>query len=59
MSVLGKNTTLSASLILDPNISEIMVNGGTQLFIEPAGQLEAVPDINLSEAALGATSLHD
>lgn len=41
-------------LILDPNISEIMVNGGSQVFIERAGQLEAVPNINLSEAALGA-----
>jgi pilus assembly protein CpaF len=41
-------------LILDPGISEIMVNGGSQVFIERAGQLEAVPNVTLSEAALNA-----
>jgi pilus assembly protein CpaF len=41
-------------LILDDGISEIMVNGGSQVFIERAGQLESVPNVNLSEAALNA-----
>src|SRR5579864_5762953 len=39
-------------LILDPNISEIMVNGGSHVFIERAGQIEAVPDVTISETAL-------
>src|SRR5712692_2406887 len=42
------------SLILDENISEIMVNGGSCVFIERAGQLESVPNVSLSEAALNA-----
>src|SRR5215469_18383178 len=41
-------------LILDPNISEIMVNGASHIFIERAGQLEAVPDVMISETALNA-----
>src|SRR5215813_4926829 len=41
-------------LILDPNISEIMVNGGSHIFIERAGQLEAIPDVTISETALCA-----
>lgn len=41
-------------LILDPNISEIMVNGTSHIFIERAGQLEAVPDVTISETALNA-----
>lgn len=41
-------------LILDPNISEIMVNGASHIFIERAGQLEAVPDVTISETALNA-----
>lgn len=41
-------------LILDPGVSEIMVNGGSQVFIERAGQLEAVPNVTLSETALNA-----
>ncbi len=41
-------------LILDDNISEIMVNAGSQVFIERNGALEAVPDIALSETALNA-----
>ena len=41
-------------LILDPNISEIMVNGDSHIFIERAGQLEAVPDVTISETALNA-----
>ncbi len=42
------------SLILDENISEIMVNGGSRGFIERAGQLESVPNVSISEAALNA-----
>ena len=42
------------NLILDPNISEIMVNGGSHIFIERAGQLEAVPNVTISETALNA-----
>jgi pilus assembly protein CpaF len=41
-------------LILDENISEIMVNAGAQVFIERNGTLEAVPDVTLSETALNA-----
>src|SRR5579864_9476202 len=41
-------------LILDPSISEIMVNGGSHIFIERAGQLEAVPNVTLSETALNS-----
>lgn len=41
-------------LILDESISEIMVNGGSQVFIERQGRLEAVPDVTISEAALNA-----
>jgi pilus assembly protein CpaF len=41
-------------LILDESISEIMVNAGSQVFIERDGMLEAVPDVSISEAALNA-----
>lgn len=41
-------------LILDPDISEIMVNGGSRIFIEKHGQLTAVPDITISEQAICA-----
>ena len=41
-------------LILDPDISEIMVNGGAQIFIEKRGQLTRVPGITISEQALNA-----
>ncbi|HEY6252429.1 MAG TPA: ATPase, T2SS/T4P/T4SS family [Candidatus Angelobacter sp.] len=41
-------------LILDPNISEIMVNGGSHIFIERAGQLQTIPDVTISETALNA-----
>jgi len=39
-------------LILDPDISEIMVNGPEQIFIEKAGYLQAVPDVKLTAASL-------
>jgi pilus assembly protein CpaF len=39
-------------LILDPDISEIMVNGPERIFIEKAGYLQAVPDVKLSAASL-------
>jgi pilus assembly protein CpaF len=35
-------------LILDPEISEIMVNGPERIFIERAGYLQAVPDVTLT-----------
>ena len=41
-------------LILDPDISEIMVNAGSQIFIEKGGQLTHVPGITISEQALSA-----
>ena len=39
-------------LILDPDISEIMVNGPDHIFIERAGYLQAVPDVKLTAQAL-------
>jgi pilus assembly protein CpaF len=39
-------------LILDPNISEIMVNGPERIFIEKAGYLQAVPDVKLTHESL-------
>src|SRR6266700_960745 len=41
-------------LILDPDISEIMVNAGSRIFIERNGELEAIDGIVLSEQALYA-----
>ena len=41
-------------LILDPDISEIMVNSGSQIFIERDGQLMQVAGITISEQALCA-----
>ena len=31
-------------LILNPDISEIMVNGGSRIFVEKCGQLTPVPE---------------
>lgn len=39
-------------LILDPDISEIMVNGPERIFIEKAGYLQSVPDVKLTSASL-------
>lgn len=39
-------------LILDPDITEIMVNGSRRVFIERAGLLEEVPDVRLDERNL-------
>src|SRR5260370_17091834 len=39
-------------LILDPNISEIMVNGPERVFIEKAGYLQAVPGVKLAPQSL-------
>src|SRR6266568_7096853 len=39
-------------LILDPDISEIMVNGPERIFIEKAGYLQAVPGVKLTPASL-------
>jgi pilus assembly protein CpaF len=41
-------------LILDPDISEIMVNAGSRIFVEKNGQLTSVPGITISEQALHA-----
>lgn len=39
-------------LILDPDISEIMVNGPERVFIEKAGYLQAVPEVKLTHESL-------
>ena len=39
-------------LILDPDISEIMVNGPEHIFIEKAGYLRAVPGVKLTPESL-------
>ena len=39
-------------LILDPDISEIMVNGPERIFIEKAGYLQAVPGVKLTAESL-------
>src|SRR2546423_13180764 len=41
-------------LILDPDISEIMVNAGSRIFVEKNGELAPVPGITISEQALCA-----
>jgi pilus assembly protein CpaF len=41
-------------LILDPDISEIMVNADSRIFVEKHGQLMPVPGITISEQALTA-----
>ena len=41
-------------LILDPDISEIMVNADSRIFIEKHDQLSHVPGIAISEQALCA-----
>jgi pilus assembly protein CpaF len=38
--------------ILDDSVSEIMVNGAGHVFIERAGVLEEIPEINLTEQSL-------
>src|SRR6202040_3534089 len=39
-------------LILDPEVSEIMVNAGSRIFVEKGGELLPVPGITISEQAL-------
>ncbi|MGB8472556.1 MAG: ATPase, T2SS/T4P/T4SS family [Candidatus Acidiferrum sp.] len=39
-------------LILDPDVSEIMVNGPERIFIEKAGYLQAVPGVTLTPESL-------
>jgi pilus assembly protein CpaF len=39
-------------LILDPDISEIMVNGPDHIFIEKGGHLQAVPEVKLTAQSL-------
>ncbi len=43
-----------AHLIRDPQITEIMVNGSGRVFVERAGQLDAVPDVTVREQNLRA-----
>jgi pilus assembly protein CpaF len=44
-------------LILDPEISEIMVNGPEHVFIERAGRVEGVPGLTLSPKSRRVFSL--
>lgn len=45
-------------LILDPKISEIMVNGSERVFVERAGVTEGTPNLTLTEKSLSiSTSL--
>ena len=39
-------------LILDPGISEIMVNGPDQIFVEKHGHIQAVPNVRLTPESL-------
>jgi len=39
-------------LILDPDISEIIVNGPERIFIEKSGYLQAVPEVKLTSESL-------
>ena len=39
-------------LILDPDISEIMVNGPERIFIEKAGHIQPVPEVRLTRESL-------
>ena len=39
-------------LILDPEISEIMVNGPERIFIERAGMMQSVPEVSLTAKSL-------
>ncbi len=41
-----------AALILDPEISEIMVNGSERIFIEKHGHIQPVPDVSISQKSL-------
>jgi len=40
------------SLILDSEISEIMVNGSEHIFIEKRGHIQAVPDVTINQKSL-------
>ena len=40
------------SLICDPDISDIMVNGASRVFIERAGHLQPVPGVTIGERSL-------
>ena len=40
------------SLILDPGVSEVMVNGSQRVFMERQGYLEPVPVTGLTEKSL-------
>src|SRR3954454_17665109 len=40
------------ALILDPEISEIMVNGSDRIFIEKVGHIQAIHDVTISQKSL-------
>src|SRR5215471_1105834 len=40
------------ALLLDPDVSDVMVNGGSRVFIERHGQMSAAPDIMIAEKSL-------
>jgi pilus assembly protein CpaF len=45
-------------LLLDPEISDIMVNGSSCVYIEKFGLLKAVPDVTISEKSLQIAVRH-
>jgi pilus assembly protein CpaF len=47
-----------AHLILDPDVSEIMVNAGGRVFIERAGLLSNETDLHLEEKSPGRRPKH-
>lgn len=46
------------ALLLDPGVSEVMVNPGPRVFIERDGRLEEVPDVRLCEEQLRPAVKH-
>ena len=39
-------------LILDESVSEVMVNGADQVFVEKSGFVQQVPDVSIGERSL-------
>jgi Flp pilus assembly CpaF family ATPase len=46
------------ALILDPEISEIMINGTERIFVEKQGYVEAVEHVTMSQKSLGCSQKH-
>lgn len=46
------------ALLADPDISDILVNGGSRVFVEKHGRLQAAPGIVISEAFLRVAVRH-